>query len=115
MAEGLLEQLQGIDPAVLTNAVRQDQNDPSFEISNWDVKRLSDKGIDNPDGLWLFSGQGAGGGKTRPWFIVLKILTRQQEELPADSVWHWKREFLFAQSDLSSMLRGPVRAPRIYH
>ncbi|HMD82354.1 MAG TPA: phosphotransferase [Anaerolineales bacterium] len=115
MAEGLLEKLQAIDIKLLTDFVQQDQNDPSFEISSWDVNRLSNKGIANPDGLWLFSGLGTGDSENRPWAIVLKILTRQQEELPTDNVWHWKREFSFAQSSLSKHLQRPVRAPRIYH
>ena len=75
MTEGLLKTLQAIDPKLLTDFVRQDQNDPSFEISSWDVQRLSDKGISNPDGLWRFSGQGAGAAGNRPWAIVLKILS----------------------------------------
>jgi hypothetical protein len=113
MAEDLLERLRAVDFAVLTDIVRQDQNDLSFEISSWNVKRLSDKGIANPDGLWLFSG--TGGHETHPWSIVLKILNRPSEEPTADHVWHWKREFSFAQSNLSKHLPGPVKAPRIYH
>jgi hypothetical protein len=115
MTEGLLEQLKAIDRAILTDFVRQDQNDPSFEITTWSVDRLSDKGIANPDGLWRFSGQGTGDSQTHPWSIVLKILTRPEEELLPDNVWYWKREFSFAQSSLSKNLRGSVRAPRIYH
>ena len=113
MAEDLLENLEAIDPRILTEIVRQDQNDPSFEITTWDVKRLSDKGIANPDGLWLFSG--TGGIKFHQWHIVLKILNRPPEEFPSDNVWHWKREFSFAQSDISKQLPGPVKAPRVYH
>jgi len=113
MAEGFLETLKAIDVVILTDVVRQDQNDLSFEITAWDVKRLSDKGIANPDGLWLFNG--SGGIKSHQWHIVLKILNRPPEEFPADNVWHWKREFSFAQSDISKQLPGPVKAPRIYH
>ena len=115
MPKDLLEKLQATDLKLLTEIVRQDQNDPSFEISSWDVKRLSNKGIGNPDGLWLFSGQGTGSSENLPWAIVLKIMARPQEEVPADNVWHWKREFSFAQSSLSKYLPGPVKAPRIYH
>src|ERR1700752_3199399 len=108
MPKDLLEKLQATDLKLLTEIVRQDQNDPSFEISSWDVKRLSNKGIGNPDGLWLFSGQGTGSSENLPWAIVLKIMARPQEEVPADNVWHWKREFSFAQSSLSKYLPGPV-------
>ena len=115
MGEDVLKKLMAIDPTILTDIVRQDQNDPAFEITDWSVKRLSDKGIANPDGLWLFSGQGNSDKGSRPWSVVLKILQRQNDELPAESVWHWKREFSWAQSDLSNQLQGPVKAPRIYH
>ena len=115
MDEGFLEKLMAIDPTILTDIVRQDQNDQAFEITNWTVKRLSDKGIANPDGLWLFSGQGNSDKETRPWSVVLKILQRQDEGLPADNVWHWKREFSLAQSGLSNQLQGPIKAPHIYH
>ena len=113
MTEGLLKTLQAIDPKLLTDFVRQDQNDPSFEISSWDVQRLSDKGISNPDGLWRFSGQGAGAAGNRPWAIVLKILSRQKEEPALYDLWHWKREYYVAQSEWAVHL--PVKAPRFYH
>src|SRR5574341_1842536 len=99
MDNNLLDKLRTIDLDILTDVVRQDQRDPSFEITNWTVKRLSDKGIANPDGLWLFSGEGTRGNSgSASWSIVLKILNRPSEELTADNVWYWKREFSFAQS-----------------
>ena len=61
MGDDLLEKLKAINPAILTDIVRQDQNNASFEITEWNVKRLSDKGIANPNGLWLLSGQGNNG------------------------------------------------------
>ncbi|HZM24282.1 MAG TPA: hypothetical protein VFC02_21235 [Anaerolineales bacterium] len=112
MNKSLLEQLKSIDPAILTEIVQQDQNDASFQITNWIVRRLSDKGIANPDGLWLFSGQGTGARGIRPWSVVLKILSRQKDELPLQHLWHWKREFSLAQSGLTANL--PVKAPRFY-
>jgi len=115
MVEDLLEKLKGIDVAILTNVVCKDQNDPNFEITEWDVKRLSDKGIANPDGLWLFSGIGIGSKGIQPWSVVLKILVRQNDEPPLDNHWHWKREFLWAQSGLANNLMCPVKAPRLFH
>ena len=58
MAEDLLVRLKAVDPAILTDVVRQDQRSPSFEITEWSVKLLSSQGAINPDGLWLFSGEG---------------------------------------------------------
>ena len=115
MDESLLGKLQTIDPAILTDIVRQDQNNPAFEITEWNVKPLSDKGIMNPDGLWLINGLGSDGNIVRPWSVVLKKLTKPQEESPLDHLWYWKREFLFAQSGLAENLPGQVKAPRYYH
>ena len=67
MPDAILGTLQAIDPAVLENVVRVDQRSPAFQISDWSVRRLSAKGIVNPDGLWLFSGQGRDGQGTRNW------------------------------------------------
>jgi hypothetical protein len=113
MDDNLLETLKTIDPALLTDVVRHAQNAPSLEITDWAVTRLSDKGIANPDGLWLFRGQGAAGEEAQSWSIVLKVLEQQDEETPPDHLWYWKREFLLAQSDLAADL--PVKAPVFYH
>ena len=114
MAKGLLETLKTIDPVLLTDVVRQDQRDPSFEITQWSVRRLSDKGIINPDGLWLFSGEGIRGGSSQPWAVVLKVLERQEEEAPPSDLWYWKRELLWVQSGFMERLPGPVKGPRFY-
>jgi hypothetical protein len=94
MSEDMLATLQAIDPAVLTEVVRQDQRSPTFEILDWNVKRLSDKGVINPDGLFLFSGQGRDEQDTRPWSVVLKILKKPDEEQDMREIFYWKRELL---------------------
>jgi hypothetical protein len=53
MTADVLETLKNIDPALLNQVVRQAQRSPDFEISEWSVRRLSDKGVFNPEGLWL--------------------------------------------------------------
>ena len=98
MADDMLAKLMAIDPEILTDVVRQDRRSPTFEITTWSVKRLSDKGIRNPDGLWLFSGEGKDGEGSQPWSMVLKILEREEEESPLDNPWYWKRELLLVQS-----------------
>lgn len=116
MDDELLQKLKAIDPAVLSDVVRQDQRDPSFEITDWSVKRLSDQGIINPDGLWLFSGKGnhAATSQSQAWSVVLKILERPEEEAPRGDLWNWKRELLMIQSGLLERMPGPVKAPRYY-
>jgi hypothetical protein len=115
MNDQLLEDLKNIDPAILIDIVRQDRRNPSFEINNWSVKRLSDKGVINPDGLWLFSGEGNDGREPQTWSVVLKILERPEQESPADDLWYWKRELLWAQSGYMDRLPGPIKGPRYYH
>lgn len=114
MDDNLLEKLKATDSVILTDVVRQDQRNPSFEITGWSVKRLSDKGVINPDGLWLFSGEGNDGGRSQPWSVVLKILQRSEQESPQTDLWYWKRELLMVQSGLLERLPGPVKAPRFY-
>lgn len=110
----MLEQLKALDPAVLTDVVRQDQRNVAFEITDWDVQRLSDKGIINPDGLFLFSGNGHDGAAAQPWSIVLKVLTDPGQEVDPSNLWYWKREMLANRSGLLANLPGPVLAPRCY-
>ena len=114
MDDQLLENLKTMDPVILTDVVRQDQRNPSFEITNWSVKRLSNKGVINPDGLWLFSGEGNDGIESKSWLVVLKILERPEEEFPLSDLWFWKRELLWAQSGYAERLPGPVKAARYY-
>jgi hypothetical protein len=114
MGEDLLVKLKAIDPSILTDVVRQDRHNPSFEITNWTVRRLSDKGIINPDGLWLFSGDGYDGERSGTWSVVLKILQRPEKEAPLSDLWYWKRELLWMQSGLMQRLPGPVKGPRFY-
>ena len=114
MADEMMATLEAIDPALLTEVVREDQRSPEFDITQWSVKRLSDKGIINPDGLWLFSGQGQDSAGSRAWAVVLKILQRPEQEPPLSDLWHWKRELFLAQSKMLQRLPGPVRAARVY-
>lgn len=113
MGEDIPENLKAIDSDLLTDIVQRNQNDASFQITDWTVKRLSDKGIANPDGLWLFRGQGTGNAGSRTWSIILKILSRQKEEPALHDLWHWKREYYLAQSELA--VNGLVKAPHFYH
>ena len=114
MGDEVLDKLRAIDPAILTEVVQQEQPNPSFEITDWSVKRLSEKGIINPDGLWLFTGEGIEAGQSRPWSVVLKILQRPEQESPLNDLWYWKREVLWAQSGYLDHLPGPIKGPRFY-
>jgi Phosphotransferase enzyme family len=114
MAEDLLVRLRAIDLSVLTEVVRQDQRHPSFEITEWSIRRLSDKGFGSPDGLWLFNGFGQTDGLTRPWSVAVKIRQHSNDETPPDARNYWKRELLVAQSGLLDRLSGPARGPRFY-
>ena len=107
MAEDMVVKLQAINSAILTDVVRQDQHSPRFEVTGWSVRRLSDKGVSNRDGLWLFSGAGYDNAGSRSWSVVLKILHRQEPELPLSDLWHWKREFFVAQSVYPEEYRRP--------
>jgi hypothetical protein len=110
----MLETLRATNAAQLLEIVRQDQHSSAFELLNWDVKRFGEKGITNPEGLFLFSGQGADERGTRSWSVVLKILNDPDVEQDPHDLWYWKRELLAAQSGLLASLPGRVVPPRYY-
>jgi hypothetical protein len=114
MASDTLSALQALDIAVLTDVVRQDQQEPSLEVIDWTVAPLSTKGLMNPEGLFLFSGQARAGETAKPWSVVLKILRKPEQEQEPHEMWYWKRELSAIQSGLLARLPGPVVAPRFY-
>ncbi len=114
----MLDQLRALDDQVLSEVVRQDQRCPDFVITSWQVERLSDKGIFNPDGLFRFSGTGfnpAYPENEHAWNIVLKNMRAPEEEGDITSILYWKREVLAVQSGLFDDLPPDgVKAPRFY-
>ncbi len=110
-----LSQLPSIDPAWLTDVVRQDQRSPDFEITAWTAGLLSDKGATSAEGLLLFKGEGRDPQGSRRWSVVLKTLTVDPNpNTGIDSLWHWGREIAVNRSDLFIRLPSCVRAPRFY-
>ena len=110
----MLDQLKDIDEQVLVEVVRQDQRCSDFIITSWQVDRLSDKGIANPDGLFHFSGKGydpAHRENKRDWTVVLKVLRAPAEEVDITNVWYWKREFLAFQAGLLHDLPSGDKSP----
>jgi hypothetical protein len=104
-----------IDPAYLTEIVQEDLFSPYLTITDWTVSRLSAKGINNPDGLWLVSGLGTDQKGLHPWSVVVKILNYPDGKLPAaDADWEGRREILVAQTGFTKSLPGPLKAPRFY-
>lgn len=114
MSQDMLAILQATDSALLREIVRQDQCSPAFELLNWDVKRLSEKGLINLEGLFLFSGQGRDERGISPCSVALKILTEPSEVQDPRNMFYWKRELLVAQSGLVASLPGRVVAPCYY-
>jgi hypothetical protein len=116
MSEVIDELLPIVDSSFLTAIVRQDQKSPNFELLDWNVKRLSDKGIANPDGLFCFSGTGLDERGIRDWWVVLKrTQDNPDDQTPIDSFWYGKREILAIEAGLLRDLPGPVATPRCYN
>jgi hypothetical protein len=113
MTTTLLTQLQAIEPAVLTDVVRQDQRSPAFEITSWTANVLSDKGVANPEGLFLFSGEGRDERGARSWSVVLKVIRSSRSE-DIQSYFYDTRELLVYQSGLLNRLPRHLIAPRCY-
>jgi hypothetical protein len=104
-----------IDQSELAEVVRKDQGSADFRITDWNVRPLSGKGLMNPDGLLLLSGQGQDGQGQRPWSVVLKKFSLDGvANTHPGHLFYWKRELALSQSGLLERLPGPVAVPRIY-
>lgn len=115
MSQDRLETLRMIDLTVLSDVVRQERRSPTFEITEWSVERLSTKGAVNPDGLFLFKGQGRDGGDLQSWSVVLKRLRNPGVEQDPRDLWYWKRELLaFRSGFLVNLPANSIIAPRFY-
>jgi hypothetical protein len=106
--------MAALDSTRLTEIVRRVQASPSFEIGSWEVRHLSSDGAVNPEGLFLFSGEGHDELGQRPWSVVLKSIQSQTPEPDLSDAWHWKREYWAMESGLLSKLPGPLVPPRCY-
>lgn len=114
MATDPLQALSALDSAHLVPVVRRALGRPDFELGPWEVRRLSDQGIINPDGLFVFSGTGQDGDGSRAWAVVLKVLRAGSADLDPSHLWHWRREASVMEAGLLDHLPGPIVAPRCY-
>jgi hypothetical protein len=116
MSSNLLDQLKQIDPALLTDYVRQDKGSHSFEILEWTVAPMSHaKIIRTTGGLFRFSGQGLDNGVIKPWSIVLKVLKDPHDRCQKQDEWcYWKREPLAFKSGTLANLPKAIIIPLCY-
>ena len=114
MATDRLQTLAALDAGRLTEVVRQALASPSFEITSRKVRQLSSDGMVNPDGLFIFSGDGHDERGRRPWSVVLKVLESSAPEPDPSDPWHWKREYWAMESGLLESLPGPMAVPHCY-
>jgi hypothetical protein len=117
MSPDTIPALAPLDPAVLTDVVRQDQRSPTFALHEWSAAPLSHHTIiDTTGGLYCFRGRGADARGERTWSVVLKVVndtTLPNAHNPRN--WsYWRRELLAFQSGLLADLPGRVVAPRCY-
>lgn len=112
MEKDLLEQLKSIDPRVLTEVVRKDQNDPCLELQAWDVAPLRPGNVGLSDGgLFCFSGQWGGVN----WSVLLKCIHLPPENISQQKEWTYlRREILALRSGMLDHLPSGLRAPRCY-
>jgi hypothetical protein len=110
-----LNRLRTLDPAILTDVVRRDQRDPGFEITHWDVRRLSDRGFASGDGPFCFYGEGGSGPSRKSWSVVLKICTTAPDILgDTTRLGYRQRECLAYQSGMLDALPAALAVPRYY-
>jgi hypothetical protein len=109
-----LQTLAALDLTRLTEIVRRVLESPGFEIGSWNVRQLSSDGMVNPEGLFVFSGDGYDEHGRHPWSVVLKTLQSSTPEPDPSDAWHWKREYWAMESGLLDRLPGPLVPPRCY-
>lgn len=117
MPDKQLAALRSLDPALLSDVVRESQQRPSFKVLDWDVQPLThNKIIDTTGGLFLFRGRGEDSHGVRPWEVVLKILNNPGDEASQDPrYWaYWKRELLVFKSDMLQKLPAAITTPHCY-
>ena len=114
MTTNPLQTLKALDSTRLMEIVRRAQASPGFEIGSWDVRHLSKDGMINPEGLFLFSGDGRDERGRHPWSVVLKAIQSSNPEPDPSDAWHWKREYWAMESGLLERLPGPLVVPRCY-
>ena len=108
MANELLERLQGIDPAVLTEVVRKAQHNSTLEIQNWTVEPLGGGGADC---VFRISGLAS----HQRWAVVAKYFPRPAPENEPHGEWPiWQKEILALQSDELNHLPAGIRIPHNY-
>ena len=114
MTATVLSSLQGLDPARLTPLVQTATRQPELKLDGFSVEVLSDKGITNPDGLFLFSGRAHGPAGEVPWSLVLKMLTKPPQDQDPQEIFYWPREALAFQSGLLQNLPADLVVPQHY-
>jgi hypothetical protein len=116
MTEDLLVRLKAIDPAVLTEVVRQDQHDPGLIIQDWTVEPIGhERFLDTTGGLFRFNGKGESTLGIRPWTVALKWIINLKTEGQQPGEWgYWRREIMAYQSSFLEQLPPGIRAPRCY-
>jgi hypothetical protein len=103
-----------IDHATLTSIVRRQQQSPDFEVLEWAVTTLSNRGGNVPEGVLRVRGRGYDAGGERSWELALKIIPQPPQDLAPDSLSYAAREWLAYESGVLQRLPGPVVAPRCY-
>jgi hypothetical protein len=116
MTSDLLEQLKGMDPAVLTEIVRKDQHDPDLVILDWTVEALGhERVIGTTGGLFRFKGLGQSTQGICPWAVVLKCINNPKPWAQDPREWaYWRREVMAFHSGFLEQLPPGVRAPHCY-
>ena len=106
----LMQDIQSsIDLTLLTDVVRQAQRSQSFELLDWNVHILSERGTGDPEGLLRVSGIGRDEDGVRPWAVALKVIKRSLAGNIAPShLGYWRRETNAYTSGLLANLPGPV-------
>ncbi|HEY0602937.1 MAG TPA: hypothetical protein VGD58_08495 [Herpetosiphonaceae bacterium] len=102
-----------LDPALLTNVLRQATRRDSIALDTWQIQPLDYQNLSPASrALYRVSGTGADRGKTVDWSLILKAFKAPAESSDDPSQpFYWQREPLAYQSGLLPNLPAGLAAP----
>ena len=106
--------VQQFDSETLTPLARLAVGQGDLRLEGWQVQALSG-GFEQGSSVQRISGVGEVNGKSTPWSLILKTITRMPGNSASPQASHyWQREPNYYQSGLLADLPGGLRAPRCY-
>jgi hypothetical protein len=100
-----------IDPQTIPSLVRKTLGNPSLQVGEWDVEKISG-GLEIGSAIYRLSGTAKADGAELSWSLIIKEIQRDPANDDPDGCHYWKRDPLAYQSGTLDKLPAQVTAPR---